>query len=379
MSSKDKSIGLPLAILAELTHRCPLQCPYCSNPLKLEKPKSELSTEKWIDIMQQAHDMGVLQIHFSGGEPALRIDLEDLVKGATNIDLYSNLITSGVNLSAERLHNLANLGLSHVQISIQDSEEKQSNKIGGHRNGHQLKLEAAKTVRKIGLPLTINAPIHRMNIAHLESIINLAVKLGAARLEVVHVQYYGWAFYNRASLMPKRSQVDWATQVINKAREDLLGVLEIDYVLPDYYASKPKSCMGGWGRQFLNVTPSGKVLPCHAAESITDLEFDNVMEKSLLEIWQHSKSFELYRGIDWMPETCRRCERHKIDWGGCRCQAFAISGDASQMDPACKFSDHHEHFVSLAEIDSSMEGVPFDYRKIGAFENIGINVVTNSR
>ncbi len=378
MSNVDKTIGLPMAMLAELTHRCPLQCPYCSNPLELEKADSELNTEQWIDVMRQARDMGILQIHFSGGEPALRKDLEDLVKAATDLNLYSNLITSGVNLDEDRTQNLAERGLAHVQISIQDSDEQQSNKIGGHRNGHQLKLAAAKAVRKVGLPLTINAPVHRLNIDHLESIIDLAVELDAARLEVAHVQYYGWAYHNRAALMPKRSQLEWATKVVEKAREDLHGVLVIDYVVPDYYAKKPKACMGGWARQFLNVTPSGKVLPCHAAESITDLEFDRVTEKSLLEIWEHSEAFEKYRGVDWMPEICRNCERREIDWGGCRCQAFAITGDAANMDPACEFTEHHEYLVSLAEIDSAKEEILFDYRRMGAFDKSNVKVAGHS-
>ena len=378
MSNVDKNIGLPMAMLAELTHRCPLQCPYCSNPLELEKADSELSTEQWIDVMRQASEMGVLQIHFSGGEPALRTDLEDLVEAATELNLYSNLITSGVNINEERAAKLAELGLAHVQISIQDSDEELANKIGGHRNGYQLKIAAAKAIRKVGLPLTVNAPVHRMNIDHLESTIALAVELDAARLEVAHVQYYGWAYHNRASLMPTRAQLEWATKVVEKAREDLQGVLVFDYVVPDYYARKPKSCMGGWARQFLNVTPSGKVLPCHAAESITDLEFDNVTQKSLLSIWQTSQAFEKYRGIDWMPDKCKTCERREIDWAGCRCQAFAITGDAANMDPACEFSDHHEHLVSLAELDSAKQEMSFDYRRVGAFDDIAVKVVNDS-
>ncbi len=378
MSNVDKSIGLPLSILAELTHRCPLQCPYCSNPLQLEKADTELSTEQWIDIMQQASEMGILQIHFSGGEPTLRKDLEELVSAATNIGLYANLITSGVNLNEERISKLADAGLAHVQVSIQDSEEALSNKIGGHRNGHQLKLEAMRAVRKVGLPLTLNAPFHRLNIEHLEKIIDMAVEYDASRLEVAHVQYYGWAYHNRAALMPTRSQLEWATKIVEKAIEDLQGVLVFDYVVPDYYAKKPKSCMGGWARQFLNITPSGKVLPCHAAESITDLKFDRVPEKTLREIWEHSEAFEKYRGIDWMPETCKTCERRDIDWGGCRCQAFAITGNAANMDPACEYSDHHEYLVSLAELDSSKNDTTFDYRRIGAFDNISIKVIQNA-
>jgi len=219
-------------------------------------------------------------------------------------------------------------------------------------------------VRRHNLPLTVNAPIHKMNIGHLPSIIDLAVEMGASRMEVAHVQYYGWAYHNRASLMPKREQLERATEVVERARERLKGVLVIDYVVPDYYARKPKACMGGWARQFLNVTPSGKVLPCHAAESITALRFDNVKERSLMDIWRNSGAFEKYRGADWMPDKCLSCPRREIDWGGCRCQAFAITGDAANMDPACEFSEHHEHLVNIALLESGSEETDFDYRRL---------------
>lgn len=375
MSLQDSKLGLPFAMLAELTHRCPLQCPYCSNPLALENKNSEMSTQQWCDVFQQASAMGVLQVHFSGGEPTLRKDLEQLVEIVSELDMYSNLITSGVNLTAERINNLAALGLSHVQVSIQDSQEQLANQIGGHPGGYQAKLTAAKAVRSAGLSLTINAPIHRINIDHLESIIDLAVRLDAARLEVAHVQYYGWAYYNREFLMPTREQLETATQIVEQARIDLQGRMAIDYVVPDYYAKKPKSCMNGWGRQFLNVTPSGKVLPCHAAESITDLSFDKVTEKPLLEIWQSSKAFAMYRGTEWMPEQCQKCERREIDWGGCRCQAFAITGDASNMDPACERSPYHEYLLNIAETGSSKNNTDFEYRRINAFKNIRIESV----
>ena len=360
-------LELPLALLLELTHRCPLQCPYCSNPLELESVDSELSTKQWTEVLDQAAEMGILQVHFSGGEPALRKDLEALVQHAEALGLYTNLITSAVNLSQQRIDNLAKLGLAHVQISIQDSEEKLANTIGGHPNGYQLKLAAAKHIRTAGIPLTLNAPVHRLNIEHLEKTIQMAVDMDASRIEVAHVQYYGWAYYNRKYLMPTRQQLKWATQVVEKATKDLEGVLAIDYVVPDYYAKIPKACMSGWGRQFLNITPSGLVLPCHAAESITSLSFDNVLDKPLDTIWHHSEAFNRFRGTHWMPNDCKNCIRREIDWGGCRCQAFAITGDASNMDPACERSPFHQELVNLANTDATGTDYDFSYRRINIF------------
>ena len=308
--------------------------------------------------------MGILQVHFSGGEPCLRKDLEELTAGARELDLYINLITSGVPLSHERLEKLAELGLNHVQLSLQDSDEETANLIAHYPDSYRRKLAVAKAVRACGLPLTLNAPVHRMNIDHLEGTIDLAVEMDAERMEVAHVQYYGWAYHNRAALMPHRRQLEWATEVVERARERLRGQLVIDYVVPDYYARRPKACMGGWARQFLNVTPSGKVLPCHAAESITSLAFDNVRERPLKEIWLHSEAFERFRGTDWMPEKCRSCPRHEIDWAGCRCQAFAITGDAASMDPACEHSDHHEELVNIANLEAQTGQSKFDYRRI---------------
>lgn len=365
MSNIDKSIGMPVSILCELTHRCPLQCPYCSNPELLEKAAGELDTEQWQDVLKQAVQMGILQVHFSGGEPAVRKDLENLVKTAEDLGLYSNLITSAASLDEERMQNLARLGLKHVQISIQDSEEENANFISGNKNSYKQKIRIAKAVKKNNLSLTVNAPIHRINIENLPEIIDFAVKLGASRLEVAHVQYYGWAYHNRAALMPQRSQLEAANEVVEQARASLKGILIIDYVVPDYYAKRPKACMGGWARQFLNITPSGKVMPCHAAESITSLTFDNVKDRSLIDIWKNSEAFEKFRGTDWMPEKCLRCRRHTIDWAGCRCQAFAITGDATNMDPACEFSEYHTQLVEIADIESHRGRVSFDYRRIG--------------
>lgn len=360
----SRAPGWPVSMLCELAHRCPLQCPYCSNPMQLEKRGAEMTTAEWSDVFRQAVDMGILQVHFSGGEPCVRKDLEELVASAHGLGLYINLITSGVPLSGERIGKLKELGLNHVQLSLQDSDEETANLIAHYPDSYRKKLKVAHEVRAHGLPLTLNAPVHRMNIDHLEGTIDLAVEMDAERMEVAHVQYYGWAYHNRAALMPHRHQLEWATEVVERARERLRGKLVIDYVVPDYYARRPKACMGGWARQFLNVTPSGKVLPCHAAESITTLEFDNVRKRPLKDIWLHSKAFEMFRGVDWMPEKCRSCPRHEIDWAGCRCQAFAITGDATSMDPACEFSDHHEALVHIADLESRTGETKFDYRRL---------------
>ena len=359
-------VSPPLALLAELTHRCPLQCPYCSNPINLQGASQELTTSEWMRVIDQAAAMGVLQIHFSGGEPTVRPDLEELVGRARSVGLYTNLITAGVLLDERRIARLADAGLDHVQLSFQDSESRGGDRIGGFKGGHGKKLEVARLIRAAGLPLTVNLVVHRQNLSHLEDLIAMAVDLDAGRIEIAHVQYYGWALRNRAALMPTRAQLEAATATVMAARERLKGRVVIDYVVPDYYARRPKSCMGGWGRQFLNISPAGAVLPCHAAESITSLSFDSVRQRSLADIWLHSEAFERYRGTGWMPEPCRSCDRREIDWGGCRCQAFAILGDAGATDPACGLSPHHDELVRLAETDSAGEAPAFEYRRIGA-------------
>lgn len=341
--------GIPLAVLAELTHRCPLQCAYCSNPVELEAASRELSTKDWLRIIDELAEIGVLQIHFSGGEPTVRKDLVQLVQHASARGLYSNLITSAVMLSRDKLEALADAGLNHVQISVQGAQAALADRVGGFKNGHAKKIEVAAWVRELDLPLTINAVMHRQNLAQLPQIIDLAVELQADRIEVASVQYYGWALKNRAALMPSREQIEAATATVTAARARLKGILEIDYVVPDYYAARPKQCMGGWGRQFFTISPSGKVLPCHAAESITSLEFDGLTgNKSLRWIWEHSDALNLYRGTDWMPEPCRSCDFKEIDFGGCRCQAFALTGNAANADPACAKSSHHARLFETA-------------------------------
>ena len=354
---------MPLGLLAELTHRCPLQCPYCSNPLELESGGTELDTATWQDVLRQAARLGVLQLHLSGGEPTVRRDLEDLVGTAAETGLYANLITAGVLLTRKRLETLAGCGLEHVQLSIQDVEPANADRIAHYRGAHAKKRELAHWVGELGLALTINAPVHRQNLDRIEGIIDFAVEVGAGRLEVAHVQYYGWAFRNRAALMPTRAQVTRSIEIVNAARERLKGILAIDFVVPDYYATWPKPCMGGWGRGIINVTPSGKVLPCHAAETIPGLHFDNVRDKPLAEIWLRGQAFEKFRGTEWMIEPCRSCERREIDWGGCRCQAFALTGNATAADPACVKSSYHSEFAALAEREAALLPPPFAYRR----------------
>jgi pyrroloquinoline quinone biosynthesis protein E len=346
--SAASSVSPPLGALLELTHRCPLRCPYCSNPLEMERVAAEMTTESWLGVIDQLADLGVLQVHFSGGEPTVRRDLVDLIRRTTAHGIYSNLITSGISIDQERFEQLVTAGLDHVQISFQDAEAVSAERISHVRGVQDKKLAFAGWVRESGLPLTVNAVMHRQNIHNIEAMIELAVDLQATRLEVAHVQYYGWALKNRDALMPSREQLDRTTEVVDLARMKYRGQLVIDYVIPDYYAQQPKACMGGWARRFVNITPSGKVLPCHAAETITDLHFETVQQQSLREIWYQSSAFQRFRGTDWMPEPCRGCDQREIDWGGCRCQALAITGDASATDPACVKSPQHADMQKIA-------------------------------
>jgi pyrroloquinoline quinone biosynthesis protein E len=362
----EASLAAPLAILAELTHRCPLQCPYCSNPVDLARAKAEMGTADWLRAIGEASVLGCMQIHFSGGEPTIRPDLEALVAGAAAAGLYTNLITSGVLCDGARLARLVEAGLEHVQLSFQDSVAAMADRIGGHAGGHDKKLAFARLVKEAGLPLTANFVVHRQNLAHVEDMIELARGLGAQRVEIANVQYYGWALRNRAALMPGRAELDAMVATIESARARLAGLLTIDFVVPDYYAQRPKSCMGGWGRLFLNIAPNGDVLPCHAAASIAGLAFDNVRQHPLADIWQNSEAFRAFRGTDWMAEPCRACDRREIDWGGCRCQAFALTGDARRTDPACALSPDHAVLVDVAQQEAARDTRDFVYRNYRA-------------
>ena len=353
----------PMAMLAELTHRCPLACPYCSNPIQLKSAAQELDTQDWIKVFQQAADMGVLHLHLSGGEPASRRDLVELVKAAVECGLYTNLITSGIGINKKRLDALAEAGLDHVQLSIQGVDQKTADLVGGYKGGYQRKLELAAWVHATGIPLTVNAVCHRSNMDQVPAIIDLAQELGARRLEIATVQFHGWAVKNRGQLMPTEEQVKSTTALVEKSRKELEGKLVTDYVPADYYATYPKACMGGWGRIGINVDPTGLVLPCHAAESIPNLKFETVKEKSLQDIWYYSESFNAFRGTDWMQEPCRSCDRKLVDFGGCRCQAMAIAGDAKATDPACHKSPYKEKIIDLTREQIPVNNqTPFIYR-----------------
>jgi pyrroloquinoline quinone biosynthesis protein E len=356
------TIDPPMGLVAELTHRCPLQCPYCANPVALHRSGAELDTATWRRVLHEAAALGVLQLHLSGGEPTARKDLPELVHAAAALGLYSNLITSGVLLDAPLLQRLVQAGLDHVQISLQDADPGNADRIGGFAGGHARKLTAARAARQAGLALTLNFVVHRQNLTQLPAMLDIAEVLGAGRVEIAHVQYHGWALPNRDALLPSRAELDRATATVEAARQRLKGRLVIDYVVPDYHARRPKACMGGWGRRFITVTPAGKALPCHVAESLAGLAFPSVREQSLAAIWHDAPAFARFRGTSWMPEPCRSCDRREIDWGGCRCQAFALTGDASRTDPACEKSP--DHATILAAVAARSTTPPdFTYRR----------------
>ena len=356
------TIDPPLALLAELTHRCPLSCPYCSNPIELERASAELSEEEWRRVLREAAALGVLQVHFSGGEPMVRRELGGMIEEAASLGLYSNLITSGVLGGEREIAAFAAAGLRHVQLSLQDHEAANADRIAGLKGAFERKMKFAAAVRTAGLPLTLNMVVHRQNLDGIAEMIDMAQALGARRVEIAHVQYYAWALENRGALLPSRAQLDEATGIVEAARERLRGVLAIDYVVPDYYGVRPKSCMNGWGRQFLNIMPSGKVVPCHAAQTIPGIEFPSVREASLADIWYRSDAFNRFRGTDWMPQPCRDCDRREIDWGGCRCQAMALTGDAARTDPVCALSTDHG-LVEVALHEADRDAGSFIYRQ----------------
>jgi len=352
-----EKLPTPLGLLAELTHRCPLGCPYCSNPLNLDPRVDELDAATWARVFREAAALGVLQVHLSGGEPAARRDLVEITAAARAAGLYANLITSAVGLTEKTLSALADAGLDHVQISIQDSIEASADRIAGYDGAFARKRALAAQVVRLELPLTVNAVIHRANIARVGDLVELALSLGASRVEIAHVQYYGWALENRATLMPTPEQVERAVGEVEKLRAKHHGRIVIDAVVPDYYAKYPKPCVGGWGRRSLNVTPAGRVLPCHAADSIPGLEFWSVRDHSLADIWASSPAFRAFRGTDWMQEPCASCPRRHEDFGGCRCQAFALTGDARATDPVCHLSPKHAIVEELAGVRREVEYV----------------------
>ncbi len=343
--------------MAELTYGCPLHCPYCSNPIEYPRGQ-ELSTAEWRRVFQEASEMGVLHVGFSGGEPLRRADLAELIAAARDAGLYTNLITSAVGLQRQRAAQLRQAGLDSIQISFQSDGEILADQIAG-TSAHAIKLQAAKVVRELGFPLTVNVVLHRGNIGRLEQIIALAEGLEAERLELANAQYYGWAFQNRSTLLPTRGQIAQAAEVVATQKKRLVGRMDILFVTPDYYSERPKPCMNGWASRYLTVNPVGDVLPCPTASAIKDMRFDNVREHSLAWIWTQSDSFNRFRGTAWMPAPCCECPMREIDFGGCRCQAALITGDANATDPACSLSPYREKLTSFVDsIQKDPETVP---------------------
>ncbi|MCL2582905.1 MAG: pyrroloquinoline quinone biosynthesis protein PqqE [Streptosporangiales bacterium] len=342
----------PLGLLAELTYGCPLHCPYCSNPRDLGDPRDELGTGEWERVLSEAADLGTLQVHLSGGEPLLRRDVTSIVRSASELGLYTNLITSALGLSERRAEELRDAGLDHVQISVQADEAGRADEIAGLRSFDR-KTRAARLVKKLGWPLTLNVVLHRRNLDRIGGIIELARALEADRVELANTQYYGWGLLNRDALLPSREQVARAETVVRDAATRLREEMEIIWVLPDYHEEYPKPCMGGWGARQLTVTPYGRVLPCPTAHELP-LPAESVRESSLRRIWEESELFNAYRGTDWMPDPCRSCARKETDFGGCRCQAFALTGDAARTDPVCRLSgDHHIITSAIAASDDN--------------------------
>jgi pyrroloquinoline quinone biosynthesis protein E len=330
----------PYTLVAELTHRCALRCAYCANPVELMAHGNELDTPTWARVLTEAEAVGVVQVHLTGGEPLLRRDLEAIVARAREVGLYTNLITSGIPASPDRLAALRAAGLDAVQLSLQDVDATHAARIAGADVAAR-KLDVARWVKELGLPLTLNVVLHRGNIDRVDEVIALAVTYGADRLELANTQYLGWALLNRAALLPTAAQIDRAHDAAARARRRLGSALEIVFVLPDYHRGRPKACMDGWARRFIVMTPAGGIQPCHLAGTLLGLAVPNVRDTSVGEAWAHAALFEAFRGEEWMPEPCRSCpERHR-DFGGCRCQAFALTGDAAATDPACALAPHH--------------------------------------
>ena len=331
----------PLWMLAELTYKCPLQCPYCSNPVDFAKYKNELSTEEWLRVMREARAMGATQLGFSGGEPLVRRDLEELIAEARRLGFYTNLITSGVGMDEERIKGFKKAGLDHIQVSFQASSEELNNFIAG-TDAFQHKLEMARLVKKYDYPMVLCFVLHRRNQDQVQDILELAIALNADYVELATTQYYGWAMVNRDQLMPTRAQLERAEAIAHEYQEKMKGKMKIYYVVPDYFETRPKACMNGWGAVFLTITPDGTALPCHAAGQLPGMTFPNVRNHSIEWIWNESPDFNKFRGFDWMKEPCRTCPERFKDFGGCRCQAYMLTGDAANADPVCDLSPHHQ-------------------------------------
>ena len=352
MVSMTEALPNPLALIAELTHRCPLHCVYCSNPLELQSRANELSTEEWSRVFKESAAAGVLQADFTGGEPLTRPDIVALVRNARAAGLYVSLITSGLPLDEAKLEALVQAGLDHFQLSFQGAREETASDISGTKS-HPHKLRVLQWLKRYRIGVTLNFVIHRRNIDELEEMLAIVEDSGAGCVEFASVQYYGWAFANRERLLPTRQQLDRCFELLHRAEECLRGKTRLLFVVPDYYAKFPKPCVGGWGRKLMLITPNGDALPCHAATVIPGLSFENVKNRGLREIWDHSEAFQKFRGQDWMQEPCKSCERRDLDFGGCRCQALLLAGDACTTDPVCSLAPQRPKVDAiLAEINN---------------------------
>jgi len=351
---------MPLWLLAELTYRCPLHCPFCSNPVDFARREGELETQEWLRVLGEARALGAVQLGFSGGEPLMRSDLEALVRDAHRLGFYTNLITSGIGLNAARLQSLKDAGLDHIQLSFQDSTRELNDFLSSTRT-FDLKRRVAADIKANGFPMVLNCVIHRLNIDHIDRIIDLAEEIGAEFLELANTQYYGWAFLNRAHLLPSRFQLDRAEAAVAARREALGDRLRILFVVPDYFEGRPKRCMNGWGTTFICITPNGTALPCQAAQVLPGLDFPSVRTSSVREIWFESAAFNRFRGESWMPEPCRTCPERGKDLGGCRCQAFLMTGNAEATDPVCDKAPQHG-LVRAAITAAAAGAAPLHFR-----------------
>ena len=345
----------PLWLLAELTYRCPLQCPYCSNPVEMAKYKNELSTEDWIRVMQQSRKMGATQLGFSGGEPLVRKDLEILIKEARSLGYYTNLITSGVGMDESRIVAFKEAGLDHIQISFQASNEELNNYIGGTKS-FQHKYEMARLVKKYEYPMVLNIVLHRKNVSQIKDILDMTVDLNADYVELASTQYYGWSRVNIDQLLPTKEQLMHAESIAREYQEKMKDKMKIIYVIPDYFENRPKKCMNGWGNIFLTIAPDGSALPCHAAGQLPGLQFPNVRDHNVDWIWNDSPDFNKFRGTSWMKEPCSSCDEKHKDLGGCRCQAYMLTGDATNADPVCDKSPFHEKLHGDVERIAKLSG-----------------------
>lgn len=354
----------PLWLLAELTYRCPLQCPYCSNPTEIAAVTNELDTQSWFRVMQQARKLGAAQLGFSGGEPLLRQDLEQLIAEGRRLGFYTNLITSGVGMDAERVAAFRRAGLDHIQISFQASSAELNNFFAGSDKAFAQKKAMAKEVKRQGYPMVLNFVLHRHNIDQVEQILQLSAELEADYVELANSQYYGWAFHNREQLLPSREQLQHAEEVTHRYREKYGNKMKIIFVVPDYYDNRPKACMNGWGSIFLTITPDGTALPCHSARQLP-IQFPNVRDCDLEQIWRRSEGFNAFRGDEWMNEPCRSCPEKTKDFGGCRCQAWMLTGDARNADPVCDKSPHHQVIADIvAKAQQQGDEQPLVFRNL---------------